>query len=132
MEQQGREMDSWEVIVEKAVDAKAKASLLPAFLLREVDQQVPRGNQPTHTTTAKAYTQGSFMKNPRMKEPKAKTQKSKAPPPQRSKNPKASEKARKDKKKDRRNRGRGRRPQKGSTPATGINSTSSFGGNARN
>ena len=39
MEQRGREVYSWEELVEKAVDADAKAGLLPTSLVREMNQQ---------------------------------------------------------------------------------------------
>lgn len=54
MEQRGRELDSWDELVEKAIDVKAKASLQPSSMLRELDHRCPRGNRPTHTTVAKS------------------------------------------------------------------------------
>ena len=51
MEQIGRKLDSWEELVEKAIDGEAKASLQPHSFLREMDQRCPRGN---HTTVAKS------------------------------------------------------------------------------
>lgn len=36
MEQRGQELNSWDKLVEKAIDAKAKASLQPASLLRKL------------------------------------------------------------------------------------------------
>lgn len=53
MEQRGRELDSWDEFVEKAIDAEAKASLQPVSTLREMDQCCPWGDCPTHTTIAK-------------------------------------------------------------------------------
>ena len=53
MEQRGREHDSWEELVEKAIDAEAKASLQPPSILREMDQRCPHGNRPAHSTMAK-------------------------------------------------------------------------------
>lgn len=41
MEQRCREHNSWDKLVEKAIDAEAKASLQPAFILREMDQRCP-------------------------------------------------------------------------------------------
>lgn len=46
MEQRGQELDDWEELVQKAVDAEAKASLLPSYLLRDMDQRVPCGKRP--------------------------------------------------------------------------------------
>lgn len=44
MEQCSRELDSWDELVEKAIDAEAKASLQPAPILRKMDQRCPQGN----------------------------------------------------------------------------------------
>ena len=54
MEQRGREKDSWDELVEKAIDAKAKASLQPPSILREMDQRCPQDNRPAHITVAKS------------------------------------------------------------------------------
>ena len=56
MEQRGRELDSWEELVEKAIDAEAKASLQPQSILRKMDQRCPHGNRPAHATVAKPQT----------------------------------------------------------------------------
>lgn len=124
MEQRGRELDSWKELVEKAIDAEAKAGRQPTSFVREIDQRCPWDNRPAHTTAAKAPTQGSSsMRDPRVEEPKSKPQEPKSSPsshPLRSKNVEASEKkARKDKKKW--------RHQKGSTPTTGFNTTEASG-----
>ena len=50
IEQRSRESDSWEELVEKAVNAKAKAGLLPTSLTRYMDERAPCGNRPIHTT----------------------------------------------------------------------------------
>lgn len=55
MEQRGCELDSWEELVEKAVDAEATASLQPASFIREMDQRCQQGNRPAHTTAAWAH-----------------------------------------------------------------------------
>lgn len=39
MEQRVREHNSLDELVEKAIDIEAKASLLPAFILRKMDQR---------------------------------------------------------------------------------------------
>ena len=77
MEQRGRELDSFEELVEKAVDAEAKAALRPRSYARETDQYCLRGSRPS---AAKASTQGQPMKDPKVEEPK-KPKKSKAPSP---------------------------------------------------
>ena len=63
MEQRGREHDSWEELVEKAIDAEAKASLQPPSILREMDQHCLCGNRPAHSTVAKS--QASSTRDPR-------------------------------------------------------------------
>ena len=44
MEQRGRELDSFEELVEKAVDAEAKAALRPRSYARETDQHCLQGS----------------------------------------------------------------------------------------
>lgn len=46
MEQCGRELDSWGDLVEKAIDAEAKASLQPTSFLHEIDQRCFQGRRP--------------------------------------------------------------------------------------
>ena len=53
IEQRGRELDSFEEIVEKTVDAKAKAALRPRFYACKTDQHCLRGSRPA---IAKAST----------------------------------------------------------------------------
>ena len=123
MEQCGQELNSFEELVEKAVDAKAKAAFRPYSHARETDQHCVQGSQPS---TAKTSTQGQPMKDLRVEEPKSKPQESKAPAPQRSTdNGKTSKQAWKEKKKKekRERRNREREPQN-STPTTRANSTS--------
>lgn len=67
MEQLGRGLDSWDELVEQAIDAEAKASLH----LQEIDDPCPRGNRPVHTTVAK--TKASLIRDPR-EEPSKKVQ----------------------------------------------------------
>ena len=45
-------MDSWEEAIKKTIDAKAKTSLQPPSILREMDQHCPRGNRLAYTTMA--------------------------------------------------------------------------------
>ena len=63
-------------MVEKAVDAEAKAGLQPTSYIRGVDHRCPQGNRPAHTNAAKVQTQGSSMKNSRAEEPKPRPQES--------------------------------------------------------
>ena len=125
MEQRGQESDSWEELVKKAVDVEAKAGLLPTSLNRDMDQQAPRGNRPVHTT-AKAQTQGLSMKDPKVEEPKSKPLESKSSASPRTKQPDSSEKARKEKKKKWQKERRDKK--RDSTPATGVNTTDTAGG----
>ena len=97
MEQCRRELNSFKELVEKAIDAKARAALRPRSYARETDQHCPRGSWPAHSTTAKAQGQGFSMKDPRVEEPRFKPQEPKSFAPQQQ--AEASEKARKEKKK---------------------------------
>ena len=103
MEQRGREHDSWEELVEKAIDAEAKTSLQPPLILREMDQRCPRGNRPAHSTVAKS--QASSTRDPR-DDPVEKPPPPSAPKPSNSSPAGSSEtsdkKARREKKKHRR------------------------------
>ena len=83
MEQRGRELDSFEELVEKAVDAEAKAALRPRSYARETDQHCLQGSRPS---AAKTSTQGQPMKDPRVEEPKSRPQELKALAAQRSTN----------------------------------------------
>ena len=120
MEQRGRELDSFKELVEKAIDAEAKATLRPRFYAREIDQYCLRGSRPL---AAKASTQGQPMKDPRVEEPKSRPQESKVPALQRSNSAETSEKAWKEKKKNDCQNKKDCRAREGSTPATGVNTT---------
>ena len=100
IEQRGREHDSWEELVEKAIDAEAKASLQPPSILCEMDQRCPRGNRPTHSTLAKS--QASSTRDSR-DDPVKKPPPSSAPKPSNSlpagSNETSDKKARREKKK---------------------------------
>ena len=111
LEHRDLELESFDQMVKKAVDAEAKSALRPRSSTKEMDQHCPRGNRPANSTKS----QGSTMKDPRSEEPKVRG--TEAPPgPQRSE---SSEKARKEKKKEQRRRDQERR--EGSTPASGVN-----------
>lgn len=65
MDQRGRELDSWDELVAKTIDAEAKTSLQPS-MLREINQHNPRGNRPSHTFVVQPPTQqGSLIWDPR-------------------------------------------------------------------
>ena len=118
MEQCAREFNSFEELVEKPVNAEAKAALRPRSYARETNQYCLRGSRPS---AAKASTQGQLIKDPRVEEPKSQAQESKAAAPQRFDNAETSEKARKKKKKNDCRNKRDLCAQEGSTPATGFN-----------
>ena len=119
MEQCGRELDSFEELVEKAVHAEAKAAFRPCSYACETNQHCLRGSQ---LSAVKTNTQGQPMKDPRVEELKSRPQKSKTPAPQRSDSSETFKQARKvKKKKDKQHWGR--KPQESSTPATGVNNT---------
>ena len=123
IEQYGRELDSFEDTIQKAVNAEAQATLSPRSATRETDQHCPQSTWPAISTAAKS--QGSPMKDPRVEEPKTRTQKANS-----SYCPESTEtsdkKTRKEKKK------RHRRDQAWrcsvSTSITSINSSSLFDG----
>ena len=106
LEHRDLELESFDQMVKKAVDAEAKSALRPRSSTKEMDQHCPRGNRPANSTKS----QGSTMKDPWSEEPKVRGTESSGP--QRSE---SSEKARKEKKKEQRRRDRERR--EGSTPA---------------
>ena len=110
LEHRDLELESFDQMVKKAVDAEAKSALRPRSSTKEMDQHCPRGNRPTNSTKS----QGSTMKDPRSEEPKVRGTESSGP-----QHSESSEKARKEKKKEQQQRDRERR--EGSTPATGVN-----------
>ena len=83
MEQRGRKLDSFKELVEKAIDAKAKAALRTRFYACETNQHCLQGSRPS---AAKTSTQGQPMKDSRVEKPKSKPQESKAPALRRSTN----------------------------------------------
>lgn len=54
MEQRGKELDSWDRLVKKAIDTETKANLQPLFFIHEMDHHCPRGKHPIHTTVAQS------------------------------------------------------------------------------
>ena len=71
MEQQNRESMNFEEMMQKAVNAEAKASLRSSIMVRDLDARCPRGHRLSHNTSSKVQTQGS-KDSFRSKEPKAK------------------------------------------------------------
>ena len=113
LEYRNLELENFNQMVKKAVNAKAKSALWLCSSTKKIDQNYPQGNQSANSTVAKS--QDSAMKDPRIEEPKVRGTKSLLGL-QRSE---SSKKARKEKKKEQRQKERKR--QKGSAPATGVN-----------
>lgn len=113
-------------MIEKAVDAETKAGLQSTSYIREMDQRSQRGNRPAHVTAAKAQTQGSSMKDPRVEEPKPGPPESKATNPQPPESAETSEKARMEKKKKKWQMEK-RDKKDSTTPATGANASNMSG-----
>ena len=90
MEQRGQKLNSFEEIVKKAIDAKAKAALRPCSYAHNTNQHCLWGSPPSG---AKTSAQGQLMKDPRVEEPKPKSQKQKASAPQRSNSTETSKQA---------------------------------------
>ena len=66
LEHQDLELESFDQMVKKTVDAKAKSALRPRFSTKEMDQNCSRGNQLANSIVAKS--QGSAIKDPRTEE----------------------------------------------------------------
>lgn len=105
-----------ENIVGKAVDAEAKAALRPRSHTRETNQHCLQGSRPA---TTNASAQGQPIKDPKVEDPKARSQESKAPTSLRYEDEEDLKKGRK-KKGKRERRYRLTRPQD-SAPASGVN-----------
>ena len=118
MQQHGRELDSFEDTIQKAVDAEAKAALRPRSAARETDQHCPQGTRPAYSTAAKS--QDSPMKDPRVEEPTSRTQEATS-----SYRPESTEtsnrKTRKERKKQRRLEHERAQNNSGSVPTTKVN-----------
>ena len=72
MEQQNWASTSFEEIIQKAVNAEAKAGLRSSTIVRDSDARYPRGHRPSHNTSSKVQTQGTTAKKPRAKKPRPK------------------------------------------------------------
>ena len=112
IEQQDRESIDFEEMMQRAVNAEAKACLRSSSMVRDSDIRCPRGHRPSNSTAAKVQTQGSKDSHP--EEPKAKEVK-----PTRAEANEPSEQARKEKKKKRHQE----RRDKDQTPASTANAT---------
>ena len=70
IEERGRKLNSFEELVEKAVDAEARAAFRPCFYVCKTDKHSLQDSRPS---AAKASTQGQLIKDPRVKKPKFRT-----------------------------------------------------------
>ena len=116
MEQQDRESMDFEEIVQRTVNAEAKAGLKSSTMVRESDARCPRGHRPSYNASSKVQTQGTTAKEPRTEESRPKEAKptdGKAPAP-----PRSDEPAKPNREKKKRE---WLKKKKDSTPATGDN-----------
>ena len=123
MKQQDQEAIDFEEIVQKTVNAEAKAALKSSAIVRDLDIRCPQGHRPSNSTIAKVQTQGTSAKKPRPEESrtkKVKPAKGKAPVPPRTNATESSEQSKKDRK-DKKQRFQERRKRSEDTPATGDN-----------
>ena len=66
LEYRDLELESFNQMLKKTVDAEAKSALRPCSSTKEIDQHCPQGNRPANSTKS----QGSTMKDPQSEEPK--------------------------------------------------------------
>ena len=119
MEQQDRALTSFEEMVQRAVNAEAKAGLKSSIMIWNTDSRYLKGHYSSQNTSIKVQTQGSTAKKSKPKEFRPKDLKStngKTPAPPRI--DKLGKTSRQDKKKEYLKK---KRDQKNSTPATGDN-----------
>ena len=112
MDVRDRELDSWDEVVDKTVNAEAKASLQAPSGTREIDSRYPRGQQPTKKKDkdSRDYKKNKSSQNPPTNTLSSGTQFSPAQP--------------KKEQNSRFHRGGPRRQGQGqNTPATGVNAT---------
>ena len=122
MEQQDRESIDFEEMVQRAVNAEAKASLKSSAMVRDSDIRYPQNQHSSNNTASKVQTQRTSAKKPRPEESRpieAKPAKRKAPVPPRTNTAESSEQG----KKDRKNKKWRFQKRKEQTPATGTNVT---------
>ena len=115
LDARGRDLDSWEEAVKKAVNAEAKAMLQSSASTRDMDLRCPRGNRP-----AKKEDRDSIGKNKSTDSPSADTSSGK----QSTSTQQTSSNTKKDQDHQRGPRHRGRRGGQGrntDSPTTGVN-----------
>ena len=110
-------------MVQKIVNAEAKAGLRSSAMIRDSDICCLRGHRPSNSIASKVQTQGMSAKEPRPEESKikkAKRAKKKAPAPPRTNAAESSEQGKKDKK-DKKRKFRERKERNEDTLATSNN-----------
>lgn len=108
MDQNGQPLEDWTTLIQRTVNAKAKARHHPASMLRDMDQRAPRGRRSAKIATS-TY-ENTKLKDLRVEENKPKPQ------------PSADvSRFRKKRKKDRCQRGQYSKNRDGATPATMVN-----------
>ena len=103
MEQQDRDSIDFKEIVQKAVNAEAKAGLKSSTMVRESDARCSRDHRPFHNTFSKVQTQGTTTKEPYTKESRpreAKQADGKAPAPPHSESTEPGKTSRTDKRRE--------------------------------
>ena len=120
MEQQDRESMDFEEMVQRAVNAEAKAGLRSSTMVRESDARCPRSHRPSHNTSSKVQTQGTTAKKPRTEESRPKEAKSTNAPPH-SESTEPGKTSRTDKRREYLEKKKKKRDRKNNTPATGDN-----------
>ena len=113
----------FEEIMQRVVNAEAKAGLRSSAMVRNSDICYPQGHRSSNSTISKVQTQGTSAKEPHPKEfrtKEAKPAEGKAPAPPRTNAAESSEQSKKDKK-DKMRRFRRRKERSEDTPATDNN-----------
>ena len=120
LEHRDLELESFEQLIKKVVEAEGKASLRPRTTTREMDQHCSRGSRPTNTTVAKASTPSSSIKDPRVEKLKVWTQKATSSYHHKSIET-SNRKTRKERKKQRRLEHKRAQNDSSSAPTTKVN-----------
>ena len=114
----------FEEIVQKTVNAEAKAGLQSSTIIRDLDARCPRDHRPSNNTPLKVLTQGITGKKSKPEESRPKKVKSaegKNPAPPRSESIEPEKTSCIDKKREYLEKKKKKRDRKNNTPATGDN-----------
>ena len=124
IEQQDRESINFKEMVQRAVNAEAKAGLRSSTMVWESDTCCPRGHRPSYNISSKMQTQETTAKKLRTEESRPKEAKQadgKAPVPPRSEFTKPGKTSHIDKRREYLEKKKKKRDRKNNTPATGDN-----------